>query len=212
MNSPSFLFCFIGGLLSVLSPCILPIIPIIVTGKTDDSKLRPLLIVTGLSTSFVTMGVISTLLGNVISRYVYSIEKISGAIILLFGLLMLLNINLLKRFSFLNNFTYNGAGIFSGFVLGATLGVIWIPCVGPILSSILAMVASSQNISTGIVSLMIYSLGFSIPILLAAYASYFFRSKVGFLKKHGEIIRYISGTILTFFGLYIIIFGLVGTF
>ncbi len=205
----TYLFALSAGLVSVLSPCVLPIIPIIVTGKTDDSKFRPLLIVLGLTLTFVLMGIISTLFGNIISPYVFSLEKVSGVVILLFGLLMLFNLNPMKGLSFFQRINYNGKGIFSGFILGMVLGLVWIPCVGPVLSSILAMVATSGSIKTGIISLLVYSFGFSIPLLLAAYFAHFFRTKFSVVKKNPNLVRYVSGGILTLFGFYIIVFGLV---
>ncbi len=209
MQTSSYLFSFSAGLLSVMSPCILPILPIIVTGKAQDSKFRPLLIVLGLASTFVLMGILSTLFGQIISPYIYSIEKISGVVILFFGIMLLLDINILKNIGIFGRINYQGEGALSGLFLGMTLGLIWIPCVGPVLSSILAMVASAQDMYIGITSLLVYSLGFAIPLLIAAYAAHFFRSKVVLVKQSPALVRYISAIILILFGLYIIFFGLI---
>lgn len=208
LNVP-FVFAFTAGVVSVLSPCVLPIIPIIVAGKANESKIRPLLIVLGLATTFVLMGILSTLFGHLLSSYIYSIEKVSGGVILLFGLLMLFDINLLKKVTFFQRINYQEQGTFSGVILGMTLGLIWIPCVGPVLSSILAMVATTGSLKIGILSLLIYSLGFSLPLLVAAYSAHFFRTKFSIIKRYPLFVRYFSGTLLSLFGLYVLFFGLV---
>ncbi len=208
MDTSSLLFSFVGGLLSVLSPCVLPVIPIIVTGRENDSRLRPLLIVLGLGITFILMGVLSTLFGQVIAPYFQSLEKISGIIIIIFGMMFLLDLNIFKKLSLFNRLNYNGNGLLSGLVLGMTLGLIWIPCVGPVLTSILAMVASAQDFTKGVLFLSIYSIGFSIPLLIAAYSAHLFRERVDFIKTKPQAIRIISGTILVLFGIYIMKFGM----
>ncbi len=210
MNTPTYLFSFIAGLLSILSPCVLPLIPIIITGNKNDSRFRPILIVVGLAITFVLMGILSTLFGQLIAPYMHYLEKAAGILIIIFGVLFLADINLFKNLKISNRLHYNGHGIFSGLILGMTLGLIWIPCVGPVLSSILAMVASTQDMSKGILLLLIYSAGFSIPLLLTAYSSHLFREKISILKTHPKEIRIISGTILILFGLYILIWGMIG--
>ena len=208
MLNVSYFFSFTAGILSVLSPCVLPLLPIIVAGKAEESKLRPLLIVLGLTITFVFMGIVSTLFGHLVSPFIYSIEKISGGIIILFGLLMCLDINLLKKLTFFQKINYQGKGTFSGLILGMVLGLIWIPCVGPVLSSILVMVATSGSLQIGILSLLLYSLGFSIPLLVAAYAAHFFRTKLSGIKRFPSIVRYLSGSLLIVFGTYICFYGL----
>ncbi len=201
-------FIFIAGLTSVISPCILPVVPIIVTGTSNDHKFRPLLIVAGLSISFIIMGVVSTIFGALIAgRFLY-IEKAAGVIIALFGILMLFDVNLFKKATFFGRFQSNFKGNWSGFFLGLSLGIIWIPCIGPILSGVLALVASQGKLVGGIVLLMVYSLGFSVPILLAGYGSQLFRQRITGIQKHRLIIRILSGSILILFGIYIFDQGL----
>ena len=85
---------FGAGFASVLSPCVLPVIPIIVTGTENDNKYRPLFIVGGLSLTFIIMGIISSLMGSFIGGKIFYVEKAAGVIIIILGILMLLNINL----------------------------------------------------------------------------------------------------------------------
>src|SRR4030065_351331 len=85
-----------AGVASVLSPCVIPVVPLIVTGTARDHKLRPVLIVSGLALAFVAMGVVSSLFGAIIGPWMYKAEKVVGAIIVLVGLLLLLRVNLVK--------------------------------------------------------------------------------------------------------------------
>ncbi len=198
------------GLLSVASPCILPVIPIIMTGTEQDHKLRPLLITIGISITFIVMGVITSAFGSLITGKMQYLEKISGIIIIIFGILMLFDANIFKKITVFSKFQNKSKGPLSGLIIGLTLGLIWIPCIGPLLSSILAMVATKGQIGYGVFFLALYSIGFSIPILIAGYSSQLFRSKVSLLQKHPLAIRIASGVILIAFGVYIATKGLVG--
>jgi len=208
INLTTIVLTMLAGLTSVASPCVFPIIPIIATGTDNDNKFRPLLLVLGLSFSFILMGIVSSVFGHLIAGKILYIEKAAGVIILLFGVLMLFNINLFKNITVLNRFQSRSRGSLSGFFIGFTLGIIWVPCIGPILSGVLAMVASQGKILHGSLMLGLYSIGFSIPILIAGYSSQFFRQRVSGVMKYQHVIRYLSGGILIIFGIYIFKQGL----
>jgi cytochrome c-type biogenesis protein len=203
-------FVFTAGLMSVLSPCVLPIVPIVVTGNNNEHKWRPMLVVSGLSLTFIILGVLSSLFGSVIGPKMLFIEKIAGILIAIFGILLLFNVNLFKHLSFFSRFAQKSKGRFGGFFLGLTLGIIWIPCVGPMLSSVLALVATEGKMAIGIFMLLIYSAGFSIPLLLAGYASQFFRKRLRSIGKFPYTVNLISGLILIGLGLFIIFRGILG--
>lgn len=205
------LLTFGAGLASVLSPCVLPVAPIIVTGTEEDSKYRPILIVGGLAITFVLMGLISSLAGSLIAGKMLFLEKFSGVVILLFGLLMLFNVNLFKKITFFNRFNRGARkrGGVEGLILGLTLGLIWIPCVGPMLSSVLATVATAGHAGTGVTLLLIYSGGFAVPMLLAAYSTQFFRRRISSLQANPLILRGINGGVLILFGIYILVKGVI---
>lgn len=203
---------FGAGVVSVLSPCVLPVVPIIVTGREDDSKWRPVFIISGLTITFIAMGIISSLFGGLIAGKMILFEKIAGVLILIFGLLMLFDINLFKHVTFFNRFQQNGVrkqGNVAGLVMGISLGLIWIPCVGPMLSSVLATVATAGKIPTGVLLLAIYSAGFAVPMLTAAYATSFFRNRIASMKSNPIILRVINGTVLIAFGVYILTVGVI---
>ncbi len=198
-----------AGVASIASPCVLPMVPIIITGTDDDHKYRPLLIVTGLSLSFITMGVLTTLFAGAVAGVMPMIEKVVGVVVIIFGLSMLFGINVFKKFTFFYKAQQiEGKGKWSGLILGMTLGIIWIPCVGPMLSGVLALVATQGQLSSGLILLVFYSLGFSIPMLLAGYASQSFRQKITVVNKHPMIIRLVSGVLLVAFGYYILTAGM----
>jgi cytochrome c-type biogenesis protein len=199
---------FLAGLASVASPCVLPVVPIIVTGTNADHRHRPLLIVIGLSTGFIIMGAVASIFGGAIAPFMPVVEKFAGAIIILFGILMLLGYNLFKGIHVFNRINPSGSGCWSGLVLGLALGFIWIPCVGPMLSGVLTLVATEGRFSSGILLLAIYSLGFSVPMLLAGYASQTVRQRLRAINAHPLMVRVVGGLILIGFGLAILNVGM----
>ncbi|MDH3349204.1 MAG: cytochrome c biogenesis CcdA family protein [Desulfobulbaceae bacterium] len=208
LSLTSLFMAILAGLTSIASPCVLPVVPIIVTGTGEDHKLRPLLIVSGLSVSFMAMGALTSLFGGVVSGFMPLIEKGAGVIVILFGILMLLGINMFKGFTFFQQINTNSQGRWSGLLLGLTLGLVWIPCVGPMLSGVLALVATQGKVLSGLVLLGFYSIGFSIPMLLAGYASQSFRQRIRPVHAHPVAIRVVSGLLLISFGIYILTAGM----
>ena len=209
LNVTTLLMVTFAGLASIASPCVLPMVPIIVTGTNDDHKHRPLLIVAGLSFSFIMMGVLTSLFAGAVAGIMPLVEKGVGLVVIAFGLFMLIGINVFKKMTFFYKVQrIEGKGRWSGLILGLTLGIIWIPCVGPILSGVLALVATQGQLASGLVLLAFYSLGFSIPMLLAGYASQSFRHKVRVVNAHPTAIRLVSGLLLIAFGYYILTSGM----
>lgn len=195
---------FGAGLLSVLSPCVLPVLPIVVTGGADDHRSRPLLIVIGLAITFILMGIASALFGGLIAGVMPQIERAAGVLIALFGLLILSGINPFKRLGFLSTLNIPvGDGRWSGLLLGMTLGLIWIPCVGPVLSGILTQVAGRADLAYGVTLLAIYAAGFAVPMLAVGYLSHGARQRLRAVQKHQLAVRLISGALLLAFGLVI---------
>jgi cytochrome c-type biogenesis protein len=202
------IFLAVGaGLASVLSPCVLPVVPVIVAGAERKDRLRPLLVVLGLSLTFMLMGAVSSLFGELLVGRTRSIEIGGAVVIMVIGILVLFDLSLFKRFSRLSNIQVKGEGRFSGLVLGMALGLVWVPCIGPMLSSILTMVGTSGQLTRGIVLLGFYSLGLAIPMLVVAYSSHAIQSRFKALARHEAALRYASGSILLGFGLCSILFG-----
>jgi len=196
-----------AGLASLLSPCVLPVVPIIMVGGQTKDRWRPLLVVLGLSISFMAMGAVTSLFGSLLIGRTRTIELVGAAVIMALGLMVILDLSVFKRLSRLSNLRVPTEGRLSGLILGMALGLIWIPCVGPFLSSILAMVGTSGQVSRGVALLGFYSLGLAIPMLIIAYSSHVMRNKLRWVGQHEVWVRYISGGILIAFGLYAMIFG-----
>lgn len=208
LSLPTIAMVIFAGLASIASPCVLPVIPIIVAGTEQDHKYRPLLIVAGLSISFMAMGVATSLFGGAIAGMIPAMENAAGIIIILFGVLMLFDINLFKRITLFSRIRGQSQGRWSGLVMGLTLGLVWIPCVGPMLAGVLALVASDGRLSYGLFLLACYSLGFAIPMLILGYASQSLRQKIKQINAHPIAIRMISGGLLIAFGIFILTQGM----
>jgi cytochrome c-type biogenesis protein len=203
--APSPLIAFFFGVLSVLSPCVLPVIPLIAAYSTKSGRFIPITTVIGLSTSFALMGVLA------FQQYQTILYAIGGAVIILLGLYMIFDVIEQKIRMVLPNtgrgitgrlHTVTAGGAAGGFVLGFSLGIIWTPCIGPILGAILMMVAVEGNILYGGILLTIYSLGLGLPLLAIAYTSRFTLKP---FVKYSVIIKRISGVILVLVGLYMLL-------
>ncbi|OFZ18819.1 MAG: hypothetical protein A2X94_00955 [Bdellovibrionales bacterium GWB1_55_8] len=199
-----------AGMASVLSPCIFPVIPIIMAGgaggQTKD-RLRPLIVVLGLSITFMLMGAISSLFGTLLIGRGRYIEWAGSFLITLLGLMVILDLSVFKRFNLFSKVQVSGEGRFGGLLLGMSLGLIWVPCVGPFLSSILALVGTSGRVAHGITLLGFYSLGLAVPMLAIAYSSHLFRTKLRMLAQHERPVRYVTGGILVVYGIYSAVHG-----
>ena len=136
-----------------------------------------------------------------------TIEAAGAAIITLLGLTVLFDVSVFKRFTRLSNIQVKGEGRLSGLLLGMALGVVWVPCIGPFLSSILAMVGTGGQLAQGIVLLGFYSLGLAIPMLLVAYSSHVIQRKLRAVAQRETAFRYVTGGVLVVFGLYSLIHG-----
>ncbi len=216
MDSPaglslvSLLFAVGAGLASTISPCVLPVLPIVMAGQPGEHRLRPVAIVTGLMSTFVLMGVLTSLFGAVVGPLLVRLEKPVAILIGLIGLLVIVDVNPFKRLQ-VGLSTQRRKGLWSGTVLGASLGLVWIPCVGPFLSAILGMVAVRARLLDGVVLLLFYGFGFGLPMLAAGYASHLFREKTAFLKSHPMVVRLASGALLVGLSVWILAKGLYGT-
>lgn len=154
------------GLLAFFSPCVLPLIPaflgVLFASKGDFLKVIGFFV--GISSLFSVIGVLFGLFGNFIPTYI--LTWISGLVLIVFGLFYLFDVELVKMKKNPNVWRYKGEGFLNGFLLGGSVGLVWIPCSSPILGSILAIVASGREPVKGGVLLFLYSLGISIPFIL----------------------------------------------
>lgn len=195
---------FGAGLASVASPCVLPVLPIIVTGTAGDHRSRPALVVIGVAASFVAMGIVTSLFGGAVGPLLPALEKVAGGLVVLFGLLLLLDVNPFKHLGALSRVSFGTGGRWSGLLLGLSLGLVWIPCVGPMLSGVLALVATEGRLLTGVTLLSVYSLGFAVPMLAVGYGSLALRQRIRAVAAHPVAVRWASGMLLVAFGVVVL--------
>lgn len=174
------LVAFAAGMLSFLSPCVLPLVPSYVTFITGmtledlqqtkrETLLHALTFVVGFSLIFLALGAGATVFGQLMLRYREWISRVGGVLIIIFGLYLLgiLNLGFLARDTRLH-LKNKPLGYFGTLVVGIAFGAGWSPCIGPILGAILTMAANEADLQRGLVLLLAYSAGLAVPFLLAA--------------------------------------------
>lgn len=156
---------FAAGALSFLSPCTLPILPayFAVTFQVDRKKIVMMSITffIGLAAVFVIMGASASLMGSLFRKYLSSLTKIGGIIIIIFGCMTLVG----RGFSGINAFNKPSSTFIGSFIFGATFAVGWTPCIGPILSGILILAAADKTVYQGMMLLFFYALGLGLPLI-----------------------------------------------
>lgn len=209
---------FFAGVLTVFTPCILPILPPMLAGSAGH-KLRPVIIVIGMSISFTLMGGLFTSLGiaTKISSGFYRV--ILSFLIMGFGLIMIdeeIDKVYVKYSSLFVNFLMglfrrgpgeasSGESLKGAFILGLTLGILWIPCVGPILGAVLTYASTLENAMGGSLLLLSFSAGLSLPMLAVAYGGKSLSSRFDFIKNNSGRLRKIAGWILILSGISILL-------
>ena len=216
----SFIFVFFQVILSFLSPCILPLIPIYISYLAGNSKkvsgdgiityerrevfLNTVFFVLGISTVFFILGLSFTTLGRILNSYKVIISRISGIIIIFLGLfqLGLFNFGFLNReFKIKAKINFNNMNPSVAYIMGFTFSFAWTPCVGPALSSILLLASSAKTTILGNMLVLVYALGFIIPFLILGI---FTTQALNFIKKNKKIVQYtikVGGVIMVIMGL-----------
>ncbi|MFA4956652.1 MAG: cytochrome c biogenesis CcdA family protein [Candidatus Methanoperedens sp.] len=218
----SIILVFLAGVVTIMKPCCLPLVPIIFSGS-GGHKFRPLAIVSGLTVSFTTMGVLVSAFGATFGAYTDYLRNIAILFIITMGLVLFdedVNMEFMKlsgsitqglrqNFGFLNKFSSKmpQGSLMSGFFLGMSLGVLWIPCVGPVLGAVLALVASVGNTTYGAWMLFVYSIGMSLPMLAIAYYGKKFTNRYTWFSRNGELLKKLSGLVLIVAGI-LLLFGI----
>ena len=213
MEVVTYATALLAGVVSILSPCVLPLLPGVVAYSTEKNKFVPLAIVLGLAASFTAMGIASAIFGSFLMDYIDYLKLASGLLILFMGLYILSRtvediVLRIWQYLPLSRISHPGAvgidetSLFGGLVLGASLGIVWMPCVGPMLASILMLVAQDGRVIYGASLLLTYSVGLAVPMLAIAYSSNLLTTQLKTVSKYTFIIRKIAGTILIIAGLY----------
>lgn len=199
---------FLAGVLSITSPCCLPLIPgyvgFLSSRTTSDSPrviVPALLFVAGFTTVFTLLGATATVLGSVLLERLDSITRIVGIGIIVLGLQTLRVV----RFGALDRerrpmLSRVKAGKTGGAFLGAAFAFGWTPCIGPVLAVILTMAASTRSVWGGAALLAVYSLGLGVPFLMMAVGIDRLDRPMRALRRHGRTIEIISGSLLVLVG------------
>lgn len=218
-NEITFFTAFIFGLLSFISPCVLPIVPgyiSFISGVSlDEMKehsssglkkmlMNSILFVLGFSLVFVLMGAGATTFGNFLLEQKSILSLVGGALIIIFGIHMtglfrISALNYEKRF-YMQNKSF---GLFGSFLVGLAFAFGWTPCIGPILATILAIASQQESVSQGILLLSFYSLGLGIPFIITAISINLFFNFFNKVKKYFHLIEVIGGILLIAVGILI---------
>jgi cytochrome c-type biogenesis protein len=207
---------FIAGILSFLSPCVLPLVPGYVslisgTGietleKADAPLLRrvmfnSLMFICGFSLVFIGLGAVATSVGQALHQYHDVFAKIAGIVLFIFGLHLtgLFKINALYADKRLHSVKGSASPIGS-FAVGFAFAFGWTPCIGPILSLILVMAGSQDTVLKGILLLAVYSAGLAVPFLLTSLGVNRFLAFYSRFRRHLHTVEVISGVLLIIFG------------
>ena len=208
------IIAFGAGLISFLSPCVLPLIPGYISYISGSSlndliekkkiNLIPIILFTlGFSLVFIIFGAASTFLGQVLLQNSYELRIFAGLLIILFslhiiGIINLKFLNYEKRIQ-----TNSNKNLYSPILIGMAFAFGWTPCIGPILGSILVLASTEESINQGIFLLISYSLGLALPFILSGYLiqkflifSKNFKKNISLVSKIGGIILLITGILI----------------
>ena len=204
-----------AGLISFLSPCVLPLIPGYISYITGTSlnelkekkniNLTPIILFTlGFSIIFIIFGAASTFLGQVLLQNSYELRIAAGLVIIVFSLQIIGIINL-KFLNFEKRIqTNSNKNFYSPILIGMAFAFGWTPCIGPILGSILALAATEESINKGIFLLIFYSIGLALPFILSGYLMQKFLIFSKNFEKNINLISKTGGIILLFTGILIL--------
>ncbi len=210
---------FLAGLLSFLSPCVLPVVPSYLsyitgvsgaaelTARRHIALLHAALFVTGFSLIFLALGATATALGRVLNTYQHWLERAGGALIIVFGLYTMgvLKIGIFSR-ELRVQMGDKPLGFLGSVLAGMAFGAGWTPCIGPILGSILLYITASPDadLARGIPLMLAYSFGLAIPFLAAAAAFERFALFSSRFRRHIVWVERIAGLLLVVFGVLLV--------
>ena len=201
---------FLEGIITFISPCLLPMLPIYVSyfagGDPNRSGKRKTLIgslgfVLGFTVVFVAMGAFAGFLGSLLTRYQVAVNVISGLIVIFFGLnfLGVFRLNIFRGGA--RRAGQIGTGFPSAVLFGMIFSIGWTPCVGAFLGSALMLASQQGHVLEGVLMLLLYSIGLGIPFILSAVLIDRLKSTFDFIKKHYTVINIISGSLLILVGI-----------
>jgi cytochrome c-type biogenesis protein len=213
------LAAFVAGILSFLSPCVLPLVPgyvSLISGATAEDlqsedrrmlgtvMLHSLTFILGFSVVFIALGAVATGIGQFANEYHNVLAKLAGIVVIVFGLHLtgLLKIKALYADKRLHD-VKGGSSAFGSFAVGFAFAFGWTPCIGPILATILVFAGAQETVFKGVLLLAIYSLGLAVPFLLTSLGVDRFLVFYGRFRRHLHTVEVISGVLLIAVGVLI---------
>jgi cytochrome c-type biogenesis protein len=203
---------FLAGLVSFLSPCVLPLVPgyvSLISGasveqlQSKDSKLlrtvllHSIMFILGFTLVFVSLGAVATSLGQLAHQYKKYLTWIAGIVIIVFGLHLtgIFKIKALYADKRIHS-DQSGKSPIGAFLVGFAFAFGWTPCIGPVLAGILGLAANSDSVTKGILLLWVYSLGLAVPFLLTSLGIGRFLAFYGKFRRHLGVVEVVSGVLL----------------
>lgn len=199
---------FLEGIITFISPCLLPMLPIYVSyfagggeRSTKKTVMGALGFVTGFTIVFTALGALAGTIGSLLIKYQTVVNIVSGLIVIIFGLnfLGVLNFNFFHGIR--KNVDTENMGFFSAALFGMIFSIGWTPCVGAFLGSALMLASTQAHMVKGVLMLLSYSLGLGIPFIVSAVLIDKLKGAFNFIKSNYEIINKISGAFLILVGL-----------
>lgn len=202
INTP---IALLAGMLTIASPCVLPLLPVLLgTSLERSDRWRPLFVVSGFVLAFAGLGIALSLLSTLNASVHEAVRSTSIGLLALFGLVriwpqpydrLIARIGgPLQQLAFSAGGT--GSGNAGGFVLGLSLGAVWTPCAGPVLASILVLAAKAQNLTQSSTLLLMFAVGAGIPMLVIAYGGQAIAARVRGLSQYTQRLQQGFGVLL----------------
>jgi cytochrome c biogenesis protein CcdA/thiol-disulfide isomerase/thioredoxin len=197
MNPIDIGLAFLEGLALIVSPCILPVLPLVLAASVEGGRRRPYGIIIGFVLAFSLFALVSRKIVLALGIDLDVIKNASLVLLALFGL-VLLSSKLSDKFSIVTQGAANfgnqlasrgGDGLFSGVMIGALIGLVWTPCAGPILAAVLVQVIRQQSDFAGNLIIVSFAIGAGVPMLIIALTGRKIMKKLGFVTRHAEAVR-----------------------
>jgi cytochrome c-type biogenesis protein len=225
MQNVTLFAAFLAGVLSFISPCVLPLIPGYVSfvsgvtleemrggagalvapaGVRQKAVIMSIAFVMGFSLVFIALGASATVLGALLMEHLTLLGRVAGVVIILFGLHMMgvLRIGWLYSEKRMQT-SKKPAGVFGALLVGVAFAFGWTPCIGPILAAILAVAAAQESVGEGVKLLAVYSAGLGVPFIATSLAINTFFAASARIRKHYHTIEVVSGVLLVAVGMLI---------
>ena len=198
---------FLEGIITFISPCLLPMLPVYVSyfaggeeRKTAKTLRNALGFVLGFTILFTLMGALAGTLGGFLKAHSRAVNIVTGLLVIFFGL-GIIGVLKLGFFKGINKSPVKkDLGFFSALLFGMIFSVGWTPCVGAFLGSALMMAAGEGSSASGVIMLLLYSLGLGIPFIISALLIDKLKGAFRFIKKHYKVINIVSGSLLILTG------------